>query len=440
MNQEIWGMSDKEIERLSVIERAASGSIRQSQAANQIGVCERHLRRLLQGYRKHGVGALISSRRGVSPNNRLPLSVRLRALELVRENYRDFGPTFAHEKLQSNHSREFCRSFSIETLRRWMIEDGLWNRRRRRSSRVHSPRPRRRCFGELIQIDGSAHEWFEKRASGCTLIAFIDDATSSVTEWRFCEVETTFDYWESLRRHVVRYGRPVCIYSDRHGIFRVNSQENHTLCEDTQFARALKELNIEPICANTPQAKGRIERLFKTVQDRLVKELRLRGISTMGQGNMFLEGYREAFNEQFAKQPADAEDAHRQLMHNDRQMKLILSKQCQRVLSKNLICQYRNVQYSVQRKSPGYSLRGARVTVCEHRDGEVVLLYKGRELSYKTHRLGEAPAAPVDAKQLSSMVDKAVVKRGRGRVRKPPLDHPWRRWKGDPESVRRCRQ
>ena len=369
MNQEIWAMSDKETERLSVIERAASGSITQSQAAIQIGVCERHFQRLLRGYRQRGVRVLLSSRRGVAPNNRLPLSVRLRVLELVRENYSDFGPTFAHEKLQRNHNREFCRSFSSETLRRWMIEDGLWNRRSRRSSRVHPPRPRRHCFGELIQIDGSSHAWFEKRASGCTLIAFIDDATSTVTEWRFCEAETTFDYWESLRRRVVCYGRPVCIYSDRHGIFRVNAQEQHTMCEDTQYARTLKELDIEPICANTPQAKGCIERLFKTVQDRLVKEMRLRGISTMEQGNSFLEGYREAFNEQFAKVPADAADAHRQRIHNDRQMKLILSKQCQRVLSENLICQYRNVQYLVQVKSLGYSLCGARVTVCEHRDG-----------------------------------------------------------------------
>ena len=433
-------MSHKETERLSVIERAASGRMTQVQAAMEIGVCERHLRRLLHGYRRHGVRALISRRRGAVANNRLPASARRRALELIREHYPDFGPTFAHEKLRLHHGREFARDFSSETLRRWMIEDGLWRRRRRRPARVHPPRPRRRRFGELIQIDGCTHAWFEKRAPVCTLIAFIDDATSTVTEWRFCEAETTFDYFESLHRHVVRHGRPLCIYSDRHGIFRVNAQEKHSLQGRTQFARAMKQLDIEPICAGTPQAKGRIERLFKTVQDRLVKELRVCGISTMAQANVFLEGYRKAFNEQFAKAPADDDDAHRERIRDDRQMRLILSKQQQRVLSRNLLCQYRNTQYSVQVKSPGYAMRGARVTVCEHRDGEIVLLYKGRELAYKTHRLGEAPAAPVDAKQLSSRVDAEVAKRCRGRGRRPPPDHPWRRWKGDPEGAKRCRQ
>ena len=440
MNEEKWTMSHKEIERLSVLEKVLSRRITQSQAAVEMGVCERHLRRLLRGYRQHGARALLSRRRAVSPNNRVPASVRRRALELVREHYPDFGPTFAHEKLRQHHRHEFSRGFSSETLRGWMIKDGLWKQRRRRAPRVHPPRPRCRRFGELIQVDGSAHEWFEKRAGACTLIAFIDDATSMITEWRFCQSETTFDYFESLHRHLVRYGRPLCIYSDRHSIFRVNAQEKHRLHEDTQFARAMKQLDIKPMCAHTPQAKGRIERLFKTAQDRLVKELRLQGISTMAQANAFLEGYREVFNEQFVKPPADADDAHRECFQDEREMKLILSKQHQRVLSKNLLCQYQNSQYLVQVQSPSYALRGARVMVCEHRDGEIVLLYKGRELAYKVYRQGEAPAALVDAKRLPSVVDEVVARRRRGAGHKPAPDHPWRRWKGDPESAKPCRQ
>ena len=440
MNEEKWTMSHKKIERLAVLEKVLSRRITQSQAAVEMGVCERHLRRLLRGYRQYGARALLSRRRAVSPNNRVPASVRRRALELVREHYPDFGPTFAHEKLCQHHRHEFSRGFSSETLRGWMIKDGLWKQRRRRAPRVHPPRPRCRRFGELIQVDGSAHEWFEDRAGACTLIAFIDDATSMVTEWRFCQSETTFDYFESVHRHLVRYGRPLCIYSDRHGIFRVNAQEKHRLHEDTQFARAMKQLDIKPMCANTPQAKGRIERLFKTAQDRLVKELRLQGISTMEQANAFLEGYREVFNEKFAQDPADADDAHRECFQDEKERKRILSKQSTRVVSNNLVCQYRNCQYIVQVQSPSYALRGARVTVCEHRDGEIVLLYKGRELPYKVYRQGEALTAPVDAKRLPSVVDKVVARQRRGAGHKPAPDHPWRRWQGDPESAKRCRQ
>lgn len=440
MNQEKWTMSHKEIGRLSVIEQVMSRRITQAQAAAEMRVCERHFRRLLRGYRQRGARSLISRRRAAVANNRVPESVRRRALELIREHYCDFGPTFAHEKLCLNHSHEFAKGFCVETLRHWMIEDGLWKERRRRALRVHSPRPRRLRFGELIQVDGCTHPWFEGRADSCTLIAFIDDATSAVTEWRFCEAETTFDYFESVRRHMVRYGRPVCIYSDRHGIFRVNAQEKHRLQEDTQYGRAMKQLDIEAICANTPQAKGRIERLFKTMQDRLVKELRLRGISAMDEANAFLEDYREVFHEQFAKAPGAAGDAHRECLQDERLLKRILSRQCQRTLSKALICQYRNKQYQVQVQSIGYALRGARVTVCEHRDGEIVLLYKGRELAYKVISVGEAPASPVDAKRLPFVVDKAVARQGRGSGHRPAPDHPWRRWRGDPQSADRCRQ
>ncbi len=165
-----------------------------------------------------------------------------------------------------------------------MIQEQLWSKRSRRTPRIHQPR-----FGEMLQIGGSLHDWFEGRGRPCTLIAFIDDATSAVTEWRFCEAETTFNHFACLKRHLHRYGRPASVYSDRHGIFRVNAREQWQPHKKTQFARAPGQLEIRLICARTPQAKGRIERLFQTVQDRLVRELRLQGVSTIEQANAFID-------------------------------------------------------------------------------------------------------------------------------------------------------
>jgi hypothetical protein len=198
-------------------------------------------------------------------------------LATVRSRYEGFGPTLAHEKLTELHGLRL----SVETLRHWMIEDGLWIPRACREPRIQQPRRRRPCRGELIQIDGSDHEWFEERAGRCTLLVFVDDATSALMELRFCESESAFSYFTAMRSDLEQHGKPVALYSDKATIFRVNKKELQGGTGVTQFGRALDSLNIDILCANTPAAKGRVERAHLTLQDRLVKDLRLRGISDL---------------------------------------------------------------------------------------------------------------------------------------------------------------
>ena len=222
----------------------------------------------------------------------------------MRDRYADFGPTLAAEKLAEHHGCWVSR----ETLRGWMIADGLWQDRRHRLPSPHQPRRRRDCLGELVQIDGSEHAWFEDRGPPCTLLAFVDDATSRLLQLRFVTSELTFDYFRTTRAYLEEHGKPVAFYSDKHGIFRVNSKEAAAGDGVTQFGRALLALNIDIICANTPQAKGRIERAFGTLQDRMVKELRLAGVSSIAAANAWLPGFITAYNTRFGRDPANAKE------------------------------------------------------------------------------------------------------------------------------------
>jgi hypothetical protein len=337
------------------------------------------------------------------------------------ERYADFGPTLACEKLREVHGLVV----SVETVRGLQIELALWQPKRRKAARAFQLRARRGRFGELIQIDGSPHDWFEGRSGRCTLIVFIDDATGQLVQLRFVSAETTAAYMLLLRAHLERYGRPAALYSDRHSIFRLTGAEaanGHTL---TQFGRALAGLEIEAIHAHSPQAKGRIERANQTLQDRLVKELRLRSIDAMEAANAFLPEFIADYNRRFAVAPRVAGDAHRALAHRPRELDLLLSEQHERVLSKNLTLQFRNVLYQVRHDRPGYRLRGATVTVCALPSGEIALLYEGRERPYTTYRKGECPAPPADDKTLNARVDAALAKQ-QG-TSKPHADHPWRR-------------
>jgi hypothetical protein len=232
--------------------------------------------------------------------------VRDHAIALVREYYADFGPTLAAEKLDERHDLRVSR----ETLRGWMRQAGIWLPRAERK-RIQQPRHRREHCGELIQIDGSDHRWFEDRAAPCTLLVFIDDATSKLMELRFVVSESTFAYFDTLKSYLERHGKPVAFYSDKHSIFRVSKEDATGGDGMTQFGRALSELNIEILCANTSQAKGRVERAHHTLQDRLVKELRLAGISTIAAANAFLPAFMANYNTRFAKPPASDHDLHR---------------------------------------------------------------------------------------------------------------------------------
>ena len=414
-------MSGKEIDRLGVVRKVAARRLRQREAAERLGMSVRQVQRLVRRYRGDGAAGLVSRRRGRAPNNVIDAAVRREVMDWVRKRYADFGPTLACEKLTEVHGYRL----SAETLRQWMVADGLWKAKSRRKARVHQRRPRRACFGELVQLDGSPHAWFEGRGERCTLVVFIDDATGRLLYLRFVPAETTEAYMEALGVYLGRYGRPAALYSDRHSIFRVNHgrQEGKV----TQFTRAVKTLDIEPIQANTPQTKGRVERANQTLQDRLAKELRLEGVGSMEAGNAFPPSFMEGHNRRFAVAPKSGEDAHRAVLHDAEEPGLILRRHAARKLSKNLTFQYLNREYQIIGQGKGYRLRGASVTVCDAFGREVSVLCKGRPLAFRVLAEGEAPVALDDGKSVRHTVNEAKARQLSQPNRKPPADHPWNR-------------
>lgn len=420
MAEEYITMSYQEVDRLGVIQQVVGKQLRQGDAALQLGVSVRQVKRLVARYRAEGAAGLVSRHRGKRPGNAIADAVRQEILGVVRSAYADFGPTLACEKLTERHGY----TVSVETLRQWMINEGLWQAKRRREAHIHQRRPRRPCRGELVQIDGSPHDWFEGRGPRCTLIVFIDDATGALMALRFVPAETTKGYMETLAGYLQRHGRPVALYSDKHSIFRVNHPEREG--ELTQFTRALKTLDIEPIHANTPQAKGRVERANQTLQDRLVKELRLTGISDIEAANAFLPGFIADYNARFAVPAQNPTDAHRQVLHSQEELNLILCLHHTRTLSKNLTIQFHSREYQLTGQGRGYRLRGARITVCAAFDGTVTLLHQGRRLAYQILREGEPPVPLDDEKSLHQTVDAAQVRQQATPSFKPAPDHIWR--------------
>ncbi|MDN5940030.1 MAG: ISNCY family transposase [Salinisphaera sp.] len=421
MNKEVLlKMSHKELDRLGLIEKAAGRELTQMQAAVQLGLSVRQVKRLVRRFREAGPEGLVSCRRGQASPQRIERAVREHFVEVLRERYADFGPTLAHEKLVAHH--QFA--YSVETLRHWMVEAGLWQAKRRRVVRAFQVRERRPCSGELIQIDGSPHDWFEGRAPRCTLIVFIDDATGALMGLRFAPAETTEAYMRVLDEYLGTYGRPVSLYSDRHSIFRVNMPDREG--ELTQFGRALETLDIEAIHARTPQAKGRVERANQTLQDRLVKEMRLAGIDSIEAANAWLPGFISAYNERFAVAPASEADAHRPVLHDAEELALILCLHHRRTLSKNLTLQCHNRLYQIQNQGRGYRLRHSAVTVCEGFDGAVTLLHQGKRLEYTCWTRGEAPPL-ADDKEINAKVDQAKSEQALRQPWKPAPDHPWKR-------------
>ncbi len=422
MKAEILLMSKKEQDRSEVIRLYVEGYIKQKDAGKRLGLSPRQVRRLAVAYRKRGASGIIHGGRGKTSNRKIKTDIQQRAIAIVRQQYPDFGPTFANEKLTEEH--DF--SFSVETLRQWMISDGLWSPKSKKHKRVHPMREPRLQVGEMVQIDGSPHDWFEGRAAKCTLIVFIDDATSRLAELRFFPSETTEAYMSCLCSYLERYGRPAALYSDKHSVFRVNQEDAESGEQLTQFGRMLKTLDVEGIQANTPQAKGRVERANKTLQDRLIKEMRLAGISGIEAGNTFLTEYMKKHNAKFARQPVSDADAHRPVLHSAEELDLIFSIHTTRKLSKNLTAQYHNTLYQIKIKGIGYAMRGAKVMMCEDFKGNVTILYKGRVLNYETFKRGEKQPAIEDDKTINNAIDKAIEKQKSRPNYKPPVNHPWR--------------
>ena len=413
-------LSRKEIDRLAVARQLDERLITQADAARQLGVSVRQVKRILRRFRTQGPAGVVSGHRGRAATNRVRDEVRRTAVELLKSRYLGFGPVLAHEKLTEQHGLQCSR----ETLRKWMLEEQLWTPRRRGRRRLHPPRPRRPRRGELVQIDGSPHAWFEDRGPYCTLIVFIDDATGELMTLRFVPAETTEAYMTALRACLREHGRPVALYSDRHSIFRDSNSEDAP--ELTQFGRALETLQIEAIHASTPQAKGRVERANQTLQDRLVKELRLRRIDSMDEANAFLDEYRATFNARFRREPLEPNDAHRPVRHDDREIDLILCHQEPRAVSKDLVVRFQNARYQIEPTRGALRLRGRTVIACRLLDGSVALIANGKELKHRQIDQGERPAPLADDKTIVMQVDAAVQKTGKPSA-KPSVDHPWRR-------------
>src|SRR5258705_2435701 len=325
------------------------------------------MHRLVVAYRVGGGGAMIHKARGRTSNNQLIAGIREYVIELVRSRYADFGPSLAAEFLLTKDGVKVSR----ETLRKWMVEEGLWLSRRQRRS-FHQPRLRRESFGELIQIDGSDHRWFEERGAACSLLVFIDDATGKLMQLRFVPSESTSSYFDCLRGYLDAHGCPVAFYSDKHTVFRINRDAKGG-SGMTQFGRTLAELNIEIICANSSQAKGRVERVNRTLQDRLVKELRLANVSAIKEGNEFLPEFMARFNDRFAVTPVRYEDMHRPLLVSKDKLTDILCHREQRYVSSQLTLSYDRKRIILERNATSEDLGGKYVDVYDFPDGTLAV-------------------------------------------------------------------
>lgn len=412
---DLLAMSAKELGRLEVIQRVKEKRLKQKEASRMLGVSIRQVKRLLRAYRREGAAGLVSKQRGKPSNHQLGEGVQRKVLDLLVGKYRGFGPTLACEKLVEVEGVKI----SDESVRQLMMAEGLWKAKRARKLEVHQMRERRACFGELEQMDGTDHDWFEGRSERCTLLVMIDDATGELGALHFVVEESFFGYCALLRQYLADHGRPAGLYTDKHGIFRVNIPNTGSGDNLTQFGRAMQSLEIPILCANTPQAKGRVERVNQTLQDRLVKEMRLRDISTLQQGNDFLPEFIADFNARFAVPPRSSLDVHRPVLaHHD--LDHILAWQEPRTISKNLTVQFKNVVYQIHTDRPTYALRNIQVTICQDIQGKVAILYKGKEFAFTIFQKQLRQAEVVTAKQ----VDHVLI--NRSKAHKPAPNHPWR--------------
>jgi transposase len=390
-------MTMREVDRFKVIQAVTEARLMPWRAAERLGISRRQVERLLIRYRESGASGLVSRRRGSTSNHQLAGDLAQRALALIRERYADLGPTLAREKLAECHGV----ALSKETVRKLMTDAGLWIPRAQRPPKVYQPRARRACLGELVQIDGSDHRWFEERAPGCTLLVYVDDATSRIMHLHFTQTESTFSYFEATRAYLERYGKPVALYSDKASVFR-SPTAGKTGRSVTHFGRAMYELNIETFCANSSAAKGRVERAHLTLQDRLVKELRLRGISTVDAANTYAPAFMAAYNTRFAKPPRSTFDAHRPL-RGDEDLDALLTWRETRRVTKSLTVQYDRVMYLLDDTPQNRRLVHRSIEIGEYPDGRIELRADARVLPYREYdRLTEVDqGAVVEHKRLA---------------------------------------
>jgi transposase len=388
-------MTMRELDRFKVIQDVADGKLKPWRAAERLRLTTRQIRRLVARLREHGPEGLVSRRRSRPSNNQLDAVMADRALSIIRDRYVDFGPTLACEKLYECHGIRLAK----ETVRRLMTDAGLWVPRRQRPPKIYQPRARRACLGELIQIDGCDHRWFEERAPACSLLVYVDDATSQLMTLHFTATESTFSYFEATG---------------------ANKDGNSV----THFGRAMYELNIDTFCANSSPAKGRVERAHLTLQDRLVKELRLRGISTAAGANAYAPAFMANYNARFAKPPKSGFDAHRPL-RADENLDLVLTWREPRKVSKSLTVRYDRVTYLLNDTPEHRKLIGRYIEVWEYPDGRIELRADGHALSCRQYdRLTEVDqGAVVEHKRLGHVLQVSQViqaQRDNSRIGKAP--------------------
>jgi transposase len=403
--------SQRELKRLHIAQKVIEGSVRQAEAAEMLSVSDRQMRRIVGRVREEGSQGIVHRSRGRQSNRKYPEELKERVIELYRQNYEGFGPTLAQEKLFERDSI----SISDETLRLWLIETGLWKKRRK--GRQHRRwRPRKERCGEMIQMDGSHHDWFEGRGPACVFMGYIDDATGKVYG-RFYEYEGTLPAMDSFRRYIRKNGIPMSLYMDKHTTYKAAGKPT---IEDelngtepmSEFGRAVKELGVKLIHANSPQAKGRVERLFNTLQDRLVKEMRLRGISSIPEANEFPREYLPIYNRRFAKKAAQAENLHRPVpkgLNLDR----ILCIKTERTLRNDFTVAHDRKLYQIEE-----AVTTRKLMVEQYPDGSMAIWCRGQKVKFRQITIRPEKLQEPQKQSAPPVRRKAVV---------PPKDHPWRR-------------
>jgi len=417
MTQELITMTPRELARYEIIKRLLKKVINGTQASEQMGLSIRQVKNLKVRVGKEGAQGIIHKSRGRVSNRRLPEPFRQQVEAAVRKRYSDFGPTFASEKLQE------CEQLKInhETLRQLMTDWGLWQPHTRKQGKEYRAwRARKEHYGEMEQFDGSYFQWFEQRAPERCLLAAIDDATGKPTQLRFVDwegVKNAFSFWKD---YLETKGKPISIYLDRHSTYKQNQK---SVFDDpnclTQFERAMKnELDIKIIHAYSPQAKGRVEKLFETLQDRLVKELRLADISTIDKANQFAnEVFLPRFQRQFSVKPAKQGNLHRALTKWEKDnLEQIFSIHSQRIVNNDFTVKFKGNWYQLAKQQPVLVRPKERIRVEERIDGMIFLSLKNKNLNFAV-----LPERPVKVKM------QVIALSGATPTWKPPADHPWRR-------------
>ena len=395
---EIIRMSKKELFKGEVIGKAINGTLTQSKASEELQLSLRQIKRLCKRFKNEGLAGLAHKNRGKSNNRKINSKTRTEVLELIKTHYYDFGPQLIKEQLEERHQR----SFSREWIRLLMIEEGLWKVKKRKGGRFYQRRNRRSQEGDLLQIDGSPEHWFGEDHPRCCLINMIDDATGKIKELRFVDHENLEGYFQGMHRYIKRNGRPLAVYSDRHTIFKSPKSEDKSRL--SQFGRAMKELGIELIHANSPQAKGRVERSFCTLQDRLIKLMRRDEITSMEAGNIYVDKFRLDYNKRFGRLPRSSEDGHRPIS-DEVELSRILCRKEDRKISKSLTINYNGRCYQLISKNNSRRLVGKRAQILIY-EGDVMIECEGEGYDYTIFNDQPYIESVMSRKRIDSFLDK----------------------------------